>query len=938
MFKRSMLSASIAMATLMASQPLLAQQDNEEPMLEEVVVTGIRASLNRAQDIKRESMQVMDAIVAEDIGKLPDNNVVESLQRVAGVQITNRADGEANVVSIRGLTDVSTTVNGRTIFTASGRAVALADIPSTLVSRIDVIKSRSAKDYENGIAGQIDVHTFRPFDFDGAKVSLAARGIYLEEAEEVNPVLSGLFSNRWETGAGDFGALLNVSFAETTYRSQSVTPGAQVVFMTENPAEPWIPLERIFPDDGRATEQPIWTPGLDNGLPTTPGSTLSVNGEQTEYYLSRDAMFMSDFTGTRERPAANLALQFAPNDTSEYTFEALYNGYRNEGFNSLNFAFVDWWGSLGELGNITDTFELYEGSNVIKERTVRYPFTFGSGDYSTGETDSFLYALSGEWEIGSNFTLNSDLVYQDSEFESTFIAMRSNAVRFETTANFSNDPSISFADNPATADVDESDLTDLTQASMAEMYDSGERNEGSATTFTLDGEYRIDAGFFTKFEFGLRYDDRDATEYSRTQDAGVCEGANTTGDPANCLFATYLDEGIAHINEDFMEGDADVPRTWAVANGPYLQANRNYFLGLYGLDAADPLLEEFAINEVNTALYFTAQFETMIGDNRLDGELGVRYVNVDTDTVFTDQVELTQTEGSTSTTETLPALAVRYHFAEDWMLRFSYGETLRMPAFGDLNPTINYFDDITGIGYGTATGGNANLMPTTSRNLDLSLEWYFGEASSAYLTLFQRDIEGFVISYRNQVTRQIEDFVTDTFILSQPDNASDGELSGVEVGANYFPENLPGALDGLGVQASFTFLDSEQTIPELNDRGDVVGTETTDVFGVSDTSYSITLAYEREAFDARLSYVWRSDFLNNQEAALFANPLGVYRDPQSSLDFQFSYNVNDALTLTFDATNLTGEVYQSRYGNSDLHTFGNWKISRTFALGARLSF
>ncbi|WP_341937957.1 TonB-dependent receptor [Marinimicrobium sp. C2-29] len=940
MFKRSLLSRSIAATIALTGLPMLAQaQDTQdEPLLEEVVVTGIRASLTQAIDIKRESMEVMDSIVAEDIGKLPDNNVVESLQRVAGVQITDRASGEANTVSIRGLTDVSTTVNGRTIFTASGRAVALADIPSTLVSRVDVVKSRSASQYENGIAGQIDVHTFRPFDFDGSKVSIAGRGIYLEEAEKVNPIISALFSNRWDTTAGEFGALLNVSHAKTNYRDQSITPGAQVPFMTENPTAPWTPLERIFPNDGRAAEQPIWTPGLDNGLPTDAGSTLTVNGEETPYYLSRDAMFASDFTGERERPAANISLQFSPNDSSEYTFESFYNGFRNEGFNSLHFAFVDWWGSLGDLGgNIEDTFELYEGTNVIKERTVRNPFTFGSGDYSTGETDSYMYALGGEWDLSDNFELESELVYQDSEFESTFIAMRSTNVRYETTANFSNSPSISFADNPTT-DVDESDLADISQFTMAEMYDSATRNQGSALTFSADAQYFTEGAFFRKIDFGIRHDDRDATEYSREQNAAPCDAANTSGDPANCQFSTYADDGIAHINSDFLDGVANVPRTWAVVDGPYLQANRNSFLNLYGLDPADPMVEEFSVNEVNTALYVTAEYESELFGKRIDGEIGGRYVDVQTDSVFTDQTDLSRTEGTTETSEFLTSLAVRYHLRDDLMLRLNYGETLRMPGFGALNPTITYFDDITDIGYGTASGGNADLEPTTSQNLDLSLEWYFGDASNAYVTLFQRDIEGLVIPFRNQVNRDLEGYDANIFILSQPDNASDGKLSGTEVGLNYFPDNLPGYWEGLGFQASFTFLDSEQSIPELNDRGEQIGLEQTEMFGVSDSSYSLSVAYERDTFDARLGYVWRSDFLYDQEAALFANPIERYRDAQQSLDFQFSYNVTDEFLVTFDATNLTEEVNQSRYGNSYLHTFGNWQISRAFALGARYSF
>ena len=132
-------------------------------------ITGVRASLTKSLAIKRTSDQVVESVVAEDIGKLPDNNVVEALQRVTGIQVTNRAGGEVGTLSIRGLPDVETTWNGRNIFTASGTQVALQDIPSTLVRQIDVYKTRDASQLETGIAGQIDVKSLRPFDFKGSE-------------------------------------------------------------------------------------------------------------------------------------------------------------------------------------------------------------------------------------------------------------------------------------------------------------------------------------------------------------------------------------------------------------------------------------------------------------------------------------------------------------------------------------------------------------------------------------------------------------------------------------------------------------------------------------------------------------------------------------------------------------------------------------------------
>ncbi len=937
MFKRSLLSSSIAAAIAMASQPLLAQ----DLVTEEVTVVGIRASLNKAMDIKQNSMDIVDSIVAEDIGKLPDNNVVESLQRLSGIQVTDRGAGEVNSVLIRGLSDVSTTINGRTVFTSVGRSMALADIPSTLVSRIDVSKSRSASQYENGIAGQIDVHTFRPFDFDGSKFSLAGRAVHQEQADTTDPILSALASNRWSTDAGEFGALVNVSYAKTQYRDQTVTAGAQVPFMSAtNPVAPYGALERIFPTHGLVAEDPIWVAGLDNGLPTAPGSTLDINGEPAEYYLSRDAFIINDFTGERERPGANISLQFAPNDSSEYTFETFYSGFRNTTNNSMYFTFVDAWWALGGIeDNITDTFELYPDSNVIRERTIRDTAIFTSGDFSESKTDSYMYALTGDWDLTDSLNVKSEVVYQESDYETEFFAMRGNGRQYEVYSSYDGVPSIEFRDNPAT-EIDETNLTNPALYSMGAVWDNAGKDSGTGLTFTTDAEYWTNISFLPKITFGVRWDERDASNEIREYNSldQDCATRNTTGDPANCNFATY--PGLQAVNNDFLEGDADVPRSWMAANGEYLSNNREHFRELYHLGSATDksYSKTFEVEERNAALYATAQFDTTIAGLPLDGEAGVRYVDVVTDTTFYDQETDQPTFGETTISEVLPSVMTRLHFNDELMLRLGYSETLRMPAFADLNPTTRYFGDLSGVGYGTASSGNENLSPTTSKNLDISLEWYFGDASYTYATWFQRDIEGLVVPFRTRIEADVEDINVNTFILDRPENASNGKLDGVELGLTYFPENLPGLLDGLGMISSATFLNSEQDIPILDEVGNQVGTETSPFFGVSDSSYSVTVAYERPSFDARVSYVWRDNALNRNEAALFANPIGIWRDAEASLDLQLSYNVSDAFVVTFDATNLTEEFSQERYGNSDMHTFASTLFSRTFALGARYSF
>lgn len=935
MLKRTHIASAILMA--ISTQFAYAQQEQTQAQkvdadaIEVIEVSGIRGSLNKGLNIKRQSLQVVDAIVAEDIGKFPDNNVVEALQRVTGIQVTDRGAGEVNTVSIRGLTDVTTTVNGRQVFTASGRNVALADIPAALLESVDVFKTRSASQVGSGIAGQIDIKTQRPFNFDGSKVVVSARGVYQDQVEDVDPILSALASNRWESSMGEFGALINLSYAETNYRDQNMAAGAMVPFMTLNPATGFAPFERIQVKDGRVSENPIWQPGLENGLPYQSGSTLDVNGVPTEYYLSRDAVFSNDLTGKRERPAANLSLQWRPNSDSQYTFEAFYNGFRNESFNSLSFTFVDFWGQADTMAPPVT----FDGTNVIKERYVDVPYGFNSGDLTVSQTDSYVFALGGEWTINDNFNLSSEVYYQNSKFETEFLAMRSERVAYGLNVDFNDKdgmPGLEYLDNPATS-VNEADLTDTSQWNVAQLYDNGGNRKGDSLTFTLDGELFVNTYGFDEVNFGIKYDSKGASEASRESRFDV--------DILGQSFSS-LDESLASVNEDFFDSKANWPSSWVAPSGHYIHANRGYFRELYGIKPESLLLEKtFDVEEKSYAAYIQGNFSSTLFGREIDGQVGLRYENAKVDMTFfdIDQNPTAVSSAENSSSAWLPSFVVRYHLSEDLLARAAYTQTIRRPEFSQLNSFIYYTEDVTDIGYGTANGGNPSIEPVESKNYDLTLEWYFAEASSLYGTLFKRDIEGFVYGSNRIIQYQGPDATEpEDYILTQPDNSSNGTLNGLELGLVYFPDNLPDWLMGAGVQASATLLDSKQDLPKYNDVGELVGTDSRDMFGVSELSYSTVLIYEREDFDIRLAYLWRDDFLNSYEAAQFANPLGIYRSPEKSLDFQISYDVTEDLMVTFDGTNLTQETYQSYYEYPTTHNSNNALYSRTFALGVRYSF
>jgi iron complex outermembrane receptor protein len=193
----------------------------------EIVVTGVRASLRSAAEVKRNATTIVDSIVAEDIGKLPDNNATEALQRVTGVQVS-RDLGEGGSIAIRGLPQVETTLNGRETFTAGGgRTFNLQDFPAELISRIDVYKASQADLIEGGLGGLVDLQTRRPLDLPGFTVGASARAMYADSVKKTTPSGSLFVSDKWDTGIGEIGLLGSFSYQDRKYRQDIDSTGAQ---------------------------------------------------------------------------------------------------------------------------------------------------------------------------------------------------------------------------------------------------------------------------------------------------------------------------------------------------------------------------------------------------------------------------------------------------------------------------------------------------------------------------------------------------------------------------------------------------------------------------------------------------------------------------------------------------------------------------------------
>src|SRR5690554_3762391 len=243
-FKKSML----AMCIMAMGSPSLAQDTSDQPLLEEIIVSGARQNLENAQDIKRNADTFVDAISAEDIGSLPDRSVLEAMQRMPGVSIErfqapddpDHFGVEGSGAVIRGMSATRSEFNGRDSFTVnSGRGLNFQDVPPELMGGVDLYKNQSADMIEGGIGGTVSLRTRKPFDRDGQMIAFTGDVSYGDMAEEASPTVSGLYSNRWETeSAGEFGLLINASYSELIGTSHGIQSDAFVKYRADTIGAP----------------------------------------------------------------------------------------------------------------------------------------------------------------------------------------------------------------------------------------------------------------------------------------------------------------------------------------------------------------------------------------------------------------------------------------------------------------------------------------------------------------------------------------------------------------------------------------------------------------------------------------------------------------------------------------------------------------------------
>jgi len=844
---------------------------------QDIVVTGVRASLSSAQAIKRDSVQIVDSIVAEDIGKLPDRNVAEALQRISGIQI-QRSYGEGSSVAIRGLTQVRTELNGRDIFTASnaGNTFSLEDIPSELLGGIDVYKNPSADLIEDQLSGSINFRTRKPFDFDGFKISASASNSYGDLVGKAEPSASLLVSDRWNTGIGEIGVLVSASYQKSQFRQDTIT--------TE-------PFYTLNPNDSNAAKAAASVAALATLGRTGQTTTVPQGGGIGEVY------------GDRRRFGIDASLQWRPSDTLEFTAELFRNDYK--------FRF--------------DDFSYFaEPSGAIVTPTPGAAFTYAAnGDVRTGTYNNIQlaantsletrhsvttdYSLNGKWRPTANLTITADAQY---------VSSTTSDLRSIVGLNGAGDASLiqDVSGNiPAFNITSPAGLTNAASYGSAFYLDDLNKAKGADKTFRVDAEYKFDDSILTSIKVGFRYADR----YNRFSDTGY----RYTGLSSVPTDLDYVDLG------DFFRGDADLFGN-ALFFSRSTTLNYGQTLSTLGI-ATQPAYQASGTNTESRKTYTGYASAFFKADNLplpIDGNVGVRVVKTDEAvsgfyqlTNLVTAPDGTQSTGATvpssityshSYTSVLPSINLRAHLTDKLQLRLAASKNISRPDFDKVNPALTLTEPgktILNQEHDT-TGGNPYLKPMTSKNLDASLEWYFSRTGSLTGAVFYKDISNYIQTAISPRTVAFADGTVATYQVTSYNNVSNAKVKGAEVAYQQFFDFLPGPLSGFGMQANFTFVDSNAPSPATAGPVHEVSLE-----GLSKYNYNLVGIYEKGKISARVAYNWRSEFLVTTSGNGTGN-LPIFEKAFGQMDASVTLNVTPHFSLTVNGVNLLNTVTETYYG------------------------
>jgi iron complex outermembrane receptor protein len=848
--------------------------------LEEIVVTGIRASMQQSLEAKREATAIIEAVTAEDVGRFPDKNLAEALQRVPGV-VLNREFGEGERINVRGTDDSLTRMllNGHGLATAdwfvldqlnTTRSFNYLMLPAEIIGQAQVIKTPSADLEEGGIGATVNVITRKPLDLEPFTLSGSLQAAYTDLADETNPQASALFS--WKNPDETLGVLVAGVYQQRDIRRD----GVEVL-------------------------------GYFDADPSDAATLLAPS-------LIGSALFQQE----RERKGGNLGIQFRPTDTLEINLTGLYSKFEGD---NLNENFLT-WGSRAIANGGTLTNVTLQGDTAVAGTisSRRNPDTGELEDFGVvyDAIDRFASTETSNIDLDTSYSFNDDwtLHVRVGYTEASGDTEAQPFVEFGAPASFSYDlrgsaPQVSFSN------IDPSDPNDMTFifSSLHQIL-----NDDSETYAYADAERRVGLGAINAVKFGAKYTDHDRDlRFNATTYGGFHVPINTT--PASA-FAGSL------TPSDFLDGVAaagTLQSYWQVDRGAVEDILFDNFANGSGRVLYPQ--QSFSITEKTYGGYLMGK----LGGEGWRGNVGVRYVR----TEQTSRGNITSPDGSIdnpfgaydpvsvdrSYEDWLPSVNLAFDLYEGVMLRFAAARTMTRPDYTDIAPRASLNP-----GALTGSSGNPELDPFRANQFDLSVEWYHGNGALT-VALYYKDILSFITD--SPVTRNFNinpasppslacvnvgaDLWSCPFTINERSNGGGGKVQGFEIGLT---QPIWG---GFGVQTNYTYSDAEAN------NGDPIP-------GNSRDTVNLIGYFENDLLSLRLAYTYRSEFF-----VTFDRSTQLNQDDLQQLDASAQINLTDRIAFTFDAINLTDETIE-QYATERFRPRAVYDNGRTYYAGVRLSY
>jgi len=967
-FKSSKKHLAVCISAIIASgfsQQVLAEETDaaalaeKDANIEVITVSGIRGSLVRSMNIKRDMSGIVDAISAEEMGKFPDTNLAESLQRITGVSVS-RSNGEGSQITVRGFGPQFNlvTLNGRQMAgTGFTRSFNFENLSSEGVSSLEVYKSARADVPTGGLGATVNIVTAKPFQNPGEKFSFMAKGIHdtsVKAGDDVTPEIAGIYSNTFDDDR--FGISANFSYHRRDFQRQSANVRSWLVdpALTLDPEN--IIDNRPLDSEGNVVEQFMARNDANELVPVTAS------------FFPQEISFAKDDI-QRERTNAQVTFQFAATDDLIFTLDHTITNAVT-GNNSLSWGM--WNGSFGGNAN---AYELDENGTAIYYNSAGDDGSFTSFR-ETNEVDSKATGLNVEWfasdDLSFTFDAHSSKTTTDNGKDT---GLGANARIILGSADLANKEYFFRAGDIPGFNINwNNGSQEISPNQIGSNFSIFTRTpaESEVTQVQLDGKWLTETNFgLETVKFGVAY-----TKQS-LQGWGGSNNANAPGFNNGTFAEIFPDSMFERVElNDFLDqfafgADGVAPGYAYTYNLDEAFARQSAFLtaDVVGSDVYEiGSFDSFPVNKVEEetiSLYVSTAWAFDISHYNVEVNLGVRYEETDIVspaksrlaeqiywaggsewiTQFASGGEFVEVDFEGNYDLLLPMLDIKVDLNDDLVARLSWGQTITRPTLGDMLGNLSLTPSPK-LNSRSGSRGNPNLKPFKSTNLDLTLEYYYDEASYAAIGLFWKDVDDWIDNAEVKTTyaglhdvylgqrwnnavaaiegrgeqatdsaiyneivangvgigennRILPDSATDPLVewtISSPENVGARKVNGLEFAIQHMFGD-----SGFGAGFNATIVDGDVEYDNYRLESQAV------LAGLSDSA-NLQGFYEKDGLSVKITGAWRDQYLIGQGLPDAAGSPPQYAEEFLQWDLSVNYQVNDNMTVFFEGVNLTNET------------------------------